>query len=236
LRPLKRRDPLELAEFQRLYYESNLSSYPSYLPQAPPSEKISRASALFSHLILSRLRVKAFVGIDRDGNGEMVFFGGYMPDFNQALISSPLIRRKPLSGSPLISRIPKVIYRIFKLPYDIHKVISAIPKVKSCREIGIGWKVREARRAPTEPSSYLSRYSKVCREFGIGSEDMEDELKMEDLFAYFCYLMRKDGYEEITAGALTPESVHIKDFSQNFIGKYACAISTFRYASFVLHV
>jgi hypothetical protein len=157
----------------------------------------------------------------------MVFFGGYMPDFNQALISSPLIRRKPLSGSPLISRIPKVIYRIFKLPYDFHKVIRAIPKVKSCREIGIGWKAREA---PTEPSSYLSRYSKVCREFGIGSEEMED------LFAYFCYLMRRDGYEEITAGALTPESVHIKDFSQNFIGKYAGAISTFRYASFVLHV
>jgi hypothetical protein len=174
-------------------------------------------------LIFSRLlKFKTFVGIDKRGNGSggMVFFAGYFPDFNQAFKSLNI-----RGDSPAMILLP------FKLPF-------AIRKVKRCRELGIGLKVPIAIRS--SPTNYSSSYSEACRKFGIGSaEEVSEDVKMEDLSKYLLYLMRKGGYEEITAGVQTSDVLLQKQGLQlqNFITKYADnVISTFKYATFVLRI
>jgi hypothetical protein len=223
IRPLNRKNPLELAQFQRLCYETN----PYSLRFNPlPIKKISRSAAFFDHLIFSRLlKYKTFIGVDKKDPSKMVLFMGYYPDFNQAFKSLNI-----RGDSPAMILLP------FKLPF-------AIRKVKSCRELGIGLKVPvpiSSYASSTSSSNYFSSYSKVCQKLGIGpAEEVSEDINMKDLFMYFVYLIRKDGYEEITAGVQTSD-VHVQEQKhnlQNFITKYADNVfSTFKYASFVLRI
>ncbi|VUT26210.1 MAG: hypothetical protein MOIL_01447 [Candidatus Methanolliviera sp. GoM_oil] len=216
LRPLKVRDPKDIMAFNDLMYETNAQPYMNINPMR--DKKISRFSLFIGSMIMHFRKMKTFVGIDK--NGEMVLFMGYFPDFNRAMV--------PLNAAWKRSLDPQEKGSVLSNLYHSLKVPFAIRRVRTCRELGVGLKV------PTHSPStnYSSSYSEACRDIGVGSaEGASGDIMIADLLNYFIYLIKKDGYKEITAGALISANVRMQDLS-NFIGEYAGAIPAFRYASF----
>jgi hypothetical protein len=207
LRPLNIKNRREFMEFQRLFYETN----PYSVRFSPITIQDISPFTAFAYSILYRLfKLRMFVGID--ATGKMVLFIGYMPDLNLAIKRSHIdMSRKRLSNA----------YSFLRLPFVIRRT-------KACRELGIGWV------APTSSSpSYFSSYLKACHELGIGAGEErkgEESIKMEDILTYFGYLMRKDGYEEITAGAQT-SNLSTQYLLQSLIQKYGNATPVGKYAT-----
>ncbi|VUT25127.1 MAG: hypothetical protein MOIL_00873 [Candidatus Methanolliviera sp. GoM_oil] len=219
LRPLRMRDPKDVMAFNNLRYETNAEPYMEINPMR--SEKLSRFSLFIGSIIMRFCKMKTFVGIDRDG--EMVLFMGYLPDFNRTMVPLNAVWKRSLD----LQKKGSVLSRL----YSLLKVPFAIRRVKACRELGIGLKV------PTQSTpGYLSGYSKVCRDIGIGSaEEVSGEMKMEDLLNYLLYLMKRDGYEEITAGiqmdnlSMQPLEDFIKRYGGvKTVGRYAALVYNFR--------
>jgi hypothetical protein len=102
-------------EFEHFRRETN-----PYAARFSPimSQNASHFRALAEHILSRLFKAKVFIGVDK--GGRMVFFTGYMPDFNLA------IKRSHINPSR-----KRNIYPLLKLPFIIRRT-------KVCREIGMG--------------------------------------------------------------------------------------------------
>jgi hypothetical protein len=210
LRPLKARDTKEKMAFDNLLSETNANPYMDAIPAK--SEKTSRFALFIGSMVMRFLKVRTFIGIDK--NGDVVFFMGYLPDFNQAMLPLNVINEKR-SVSP-------TLYSSLKVPF-------AIRRVKVCRELGV--KLTFPTYSP--PPSYLSSYLKVCRERGIGpAGGVSEDIKMGDILNYFVYSMRRDGYEEMIACVAQTDNLAMQPL-EDFIRRYEDVKTVGRYAALV---
>jgi hypothetical protein len=201
LRPLNIKNPRESMEFQYLMTETNPSSF-RFNPVL--SQNISHFKAFIFHIVYRLFKAKVFIGVDK--GGRMVFCVSYIPDLNLAIKSSHIdMSRKRLSNA----------YPFLKFPFIIRRT-------KVCRELGVGLEI------PISSPSYFSSYLKACHQIGIEPVEGGEYINMENIGIYWCYLMRRDGYEEINAAVQTSNlsAQYLQGFIQKYenitpIGKYA---------------
>jgi hypothetical protein len=146
----------ESRELQHLYHETNITQF-GWNPQLEASP--SRFKALINHLLFRLLKMRTFVGID--ANGKMVFYGSYLPDFNEALNGLNIDwSRKSLSN----------IYPLLKLPFVIRR---------TKRTLGAGIGMVEEMRGKGYMKNVLTWGLDLMRKDGY--EELEGEFLSDNL-------------------------------------------------------